>query len=393
MIKLFSHCLKMAAKSALFFNEENEDVRRVNIVCSTAVRRGYEKTSVFFIHPLFNSKTTWPTSTDICCYHDTDTFEGIPIPMPIDYDERTRTYTCGVGIFCDGACVAAYMNEHPRHNNALCLMWLKQMMADVFGVYDDFGQAPPQCSLKKFGGPLDIDAFRALSKCKKAVLMYTPRFMVCNLAFELYDERRALAETEDVILTQEAASKHVKRIKKRLKNEEKSATPSTPKQMPAPLGPVIVPNAMATDITSVPQPPIAKVSDTKTDDVNVDELLKDVDLIKADMAKRWEIRDLKRPEDAVQVPKQHNYKSGALSLYEEFVNGKKLDDKVDALGDGPKKKPGKKPKATETTTKKKNSKLDAASTADPPAVAAAAPANKSKKGKDNTRGSLDFFLS
>ena len=380
----------------MFLGDE-EPVREIKIVCSSAIRRGYEKNSCFFTHQLFKNSTVWPTKTDLCCFHCTEPFQTTPIPLPIDYDERKKIYHCGVGIFCSGACAKSYLISHPRHNNALCLMWLRQMMAEVFDVHDDFGQAPPPCSLKKFGGPLTIEAFRALNKQGKAVLMHEPRFMVCNLAFELLDERRILTETDDIVITQEAATKHVKKIKKRLKNEEEKETAANTQEKdsnefkePSKSHPVVPPPIIlnANDKEELTKALEAAIDATDrlevvkpSEEPPLSELLQDVDLIKADMAKRWEIRELKRPDEAVKVQKQCRY-NATSSMYEEFINSKKLDEKVNALTDGPKKKKdgGEKKQAAKKKTQQKLDQNDGE----------AKP--KTNKSKSKTRGSLDAFL-
>jgi hypothetical protein len=329
------------------FFEEDEEVRHVNIVCSSGIRRGYEKTSVFFVHPLFRKGTPWPQTTDICCYHDCEPFEGSPVPLPIGYTKETNTYKCGPALFCSGACAKAFMISHPRHNNALCLMWLKQLLRSVFRINDNFTQAPPKQTLKRFGGPLDVISFRNLSGQKKRVIMHTEPFMVCSLAFELLDEQKLVEEHPDneMLVTQEKVTKQIRKIRKRLKaveiEHDREAAEEDAKAL-----------AAASHI-----------------------LLPGVSIVKADVANKWEIRDLKRPDAPLKAQRQRKYTNTA-SLFDEYKAGKELEQRAE---------PEKAAKAAAARKKRvgrpRVKKL---------APVKAAP-SKATKGKD-TRGNLDAFF-
>ena len=170
--------------STSIFHEPDQSIEKIQVICSSNERRGYENKSVFFVHPLFNGTSTWPTKTNIVCLYDGEPFDGIPIPLPIDCDPDANTYTC-YGIFCSASCVKAYMDYHPAYSNSLSMIWLKKIMCEVFLYMDDIVAAPPVDLLEKHGGYLKIDHFRASGKQQTAIVGHRLPFFTCALAFEL----------------------------------------------------------------------------------------------------------------------------------------------------------------------------------------------------------------
>ena len=165
-------------------------MQRVEIVCSSEIRRGHKENHLFCIHPFFQSTTKWPSRTSICCYYDTFPFSSFPIPLPESYDPQTNTYHCGVGVFCSGSCAKAYLAHHPRHDNAIRLMLLNQLLMDLFQV-DNVYESPPISLLKRFGGSLEINEFRQMSSHYMSIVPHQPNFLVCDLAFELIKAQQA----------------------------------------------------------------------------------------------------------------------------------------------------------------------------------------------------------
>jgi hypothetical protein len=300
------------SSAAFYTNPPPQDVPKVSIICSTSCRRAHDKTSFFFVHPLFQNTTTWPSQTPIACYHCTYQFSGYPVPLPIEYEETTRTYHCGVGLFCRGACAKAYMIEHPRHNNSLCMMLLNQLMTEMFGYSGDFGQAPPMCSLQKFGGPLTIEAFRSLSQENKTVLMHVPRLMVCNLAFELIEKQKlntpsgGLTTPEVSVISQETATKQVKKIKKQLTIQRNHH--GDPEN-------------------------VNLNSNENGADMSLKDLMPGIALTCADGADKWDIRNLSRPSNPLTVQRSKNYNHNNASLFESFCSDQQLEQKVKEIED------------------------------------------------------------
>ena len=170
--------------SSIFHEPDVTPQNSIKVVCSSNERRGYEKRSVFFVHPLFNGETTWPTKTHIVCRYEGEPFDSIPIPLPVKFDEEKNAYTC-FGIFCSAACVKAFMTSCPVYSNAICMIWLKKIMCEVFNDFDDITEAPPVDVLIKHGGDMTIVQFRQFSRQKMHILTHPLPFFTCALAFEL----------------------------------------------------------------------------------------------------------------------------------------------------------------------------------------------------------------
>jgi hypothetical protein len=160
-------------------------------------RRAYEERSVFFVHPFFNGESEWPMRTHVVCRYDGESFDSIPIPLPIGFNDEKNIYTC-YGIFCSAACVKAFMENNPVYSNALSMMWLKKIMCEVFGDFDDIVEAPPIELLNKHGGNLDIIQFRKFGKQKTRILTHRLPFFTCALAFELVKEHGKKIEKGDL---------------------------------------------------------------------------------------------------------------------------------------------------------------------------------------------------
>ncbi len=110
--------------------------------------------SVYIQHPKFREQESWPTQTDIACWHHCESFSGQPWPCPTAY--RDGVYT-GFGVFCRAECVKGYMVEHAFKTESLLL--LTQMARKVFGLTGKINCAAPRTSLTKFGGPFSPEDF------------------------------------------------------------------------------------------------------------------------------------------------------------------------------------------------------------------------------------------
>ena len=183
--------------STSIFHEEISTLQCIKVQCSMNERRAYEERSVFFVHPFFNGESEWPMRTHVVCRYDGESFDSIPIPLPIGFNDEKNIYTC-YGIFCSAACVKAFMENNPVYSNALSMMWLKKIMCEVFGDFDDIVEAPPIELLNKHGGNLDIIQFRKFGKQKTRILTHRLPFFTCALAFELVKEHGKKIEKGDL---------------------------------------------------------------------------------------------------------------------------------------------------------------------------------------------------
>lgn len=140
-----------------------------------------------------------PTNCFWCCH---------PIPaqkfgMPIEYDASHRMFTV-YGQFCSLHCVAAHnMATHMGSDRMWDIHGWVQMMAKMLGLTLPVRPAPSRFVLKMFGGPMDIDEFRAIHQtCSRTVVLNVPPLVnvrpqveVVNTSFlNTHKERKKPAE-------------------------------------------------------------------------------------------------------------------------------------------------------------------------------------------------------
>lgn len=113
--------------------------------------------------------STWPTHTDVCCWHCCHPFEGPPVPLPTSYDSRLDAFGV-VGTFCSFSCAKAYnYDSNKTHVATMHLITLLRKRAT--GVVGGIVPAPPRRMLQMFGGPMSIEEFRAASLADNAARM------------------------------------------------------------------------------------------------------------------------------------------------------------------------------------------------------------------------------
>lgn len=112
----------------------------------------------------------------LCCLWCTETFDNPPLPMPrrvtSSFGGVARQKVLGTcpafifyvhGHYCSPSCVLAAAHEMGVHlsRDLKPLVW--HMLRSVYKVKSNakIGRAPDRSALKKFGGNMDIDAFRA----------------------------------------------------------------------------------------------------------------------------------------------------------------------------------------------------------------------------------------
>jgi hypothetical protein len=295
------------------FHEPDKDVNRIKVICSSNERRGYEKRSVFFVHPLFNGEGEWPQQTTVVCRYDGEPFDSIPIPLPIDHNNENNTYVC-YGIFCSAACVKAFMENNPVYSNALSMIWLKKIMCEVFGDFDDIVEAPPIDLLIKNGGELTIEQFRKFGRQKTRIITHRMPFFTCALAFELVKEYGKVKRTV------EEEGKQIKKLSRQLKRKncplttEPSVSVSTESANLDMVPPVVVTTTTTdSDFSHLPT-----IDETHP---STDLLPASITLVPSNVGNRWEIRGLKRPTS---VPDETDTKdseqSTTNSLFKDYLD-------------------------------------------------------------------------
>ena len=290
--------LKSFFMSTALFHESLSSLQCIKVQCSMNERRSYEERSVFFVHPFFNGETEWPLKTHVVCRYDGEPFETIPIPLPIGFDDDRNIYTC-YGIFCSAACVKAFMENNPVYSNALSMIWLKKIMCEVFGDFDDVVEAPPIELLTKHGGNLNIEEFRKFGKQKTRILTHRPPFFTCALAFELVKEHGKKKEktTEKEPQSEVETTPSLKNVKKLQRQSNRKTT--------------VVQKTDKKKISS-----LTETEEASNECINAsDELLTHQEQsllpdtiiqVPANIGNRWEIRGLRRPTQSSSEDKSMN---------------------------------------------------------------------------------------
>ena len=99
----------------------------------------------------------WPQSCDGDCLHCGQSIEGRPLPAS-NYKEAGKYWVFGQ--FCRPCCALGYVLEHwGEAGAARCIVWTREMLANVFGVPRGRAPAPPRFMLAKYGGPLSFAEF------------------------------------------------------------------------------------------------------------------------------------------------------------------------------------------------------------------------------------------
>lgn len=125
----------------------------------------------FYVSNPFDDKV-WPKSTSIVCYHCVHKFKGKPLSLPVQYDENKDTFKV-TGNFCSWGCMKRYnfdlQDSKVNYRNNLIFLLYTKLTNQVKPIVD----APPKLALKIFGGKMNIDDFRKISKdndCKYEIL-------------------------------------------------------------------------------------------------------------------------------------------------------------------------------------------------------------------------------
>lgn len=366
------------------FHESDTSTDRIKVVCSSNERRGYEKRSAFFIHPIFNGEREWPMTTNIVCRYDGEPFSSIPIPLPIEYNTETNTYSC-YGIFCSAACVKAFMESNPVYSNALSMIWLKKIMCEVFNDFDDIIEAPPIDLLIKHGGDLTIEQFRAFGRQKTRIITHRMPFFTCALAFELVKDYGGETKTQTV----EKESRTFKKLHRQKKPPTTTQQDKTNvNQIPEiPVISLIQPQS-AIQQSEIPPTDSCKVQsvdilpsimemeegsslhkgeidvDHRCDENEDEESFKDrqllpdtITLVSATVGNQWEIRGLQRPKIPLDIPTPST-QPNAKSLFQEYIekkshNKSSTDQTATVTDSRPQKRRGR-PKSTNLKTETQN---------------------------------------
>lgn len=105
---------------------------------------------------------TWPRQTDRACLWCTEKFPWVPVGVPRAYNERKDKFTLKWA-FCSFNCAKAYMCDKGMKTDLLFYMAQRLFGSghEISERLSGIREAPPREALRTFGGPLDIDQFRA----------------------------------------------------------------------------------------------------------------------------------------------------------------------------------------------------------------------------------------
>lgn len=133
----------------------------------------------------------WLESTNIACFWDCHCFEHQPWGIPIKFDVQTGKFTL-FGIFCSPNCALSYLLANEANTYSL---WERVSLLNLlnYKVYENDENiipAPDKMCLKLFGGPLDINEFRALTLKNNKV--FNINFPPCNIITPVLEETKKI---------------------------------------------------------------------------------------------------------------------------------------------------------------------------------------------------------
>lgn len=133
----------------------------------------------------------WLESTNIACFWDCHCFDHQPWGIPIKFDVKNGNFTL-FGIFCSPNCALSYLLANEGNTYSL---WERVSLLNLlnYKVYDNDENiipAPDKMCLKLFGGPLDINEFRALTIKNNKV--FNINFPPCNIITPVLEETKKI---------------------------------------------------------------------------------------------------------------------------------------------------------------------------------------------------------
>lgn len=100
---------------------------------------------------------TWDMTTSIACWNCCHTFDTTPLGIPVGYNKNSDMFRTN-GIFCSFPCIIRYTIDRCTFIKNKCN--IKYMYKCLTNSDDKPEPAPPVCTLKLFGGTLDIEEYR-----------------------------------------------------------------------------------------------------------------------------------------------------------------------------------------------------------------------------------------
>jgi hypothetical protein len=133
--------------------------------------------SIFHAHIGNNQCVRKP---DCACWHCCHAYESEGFRIPRVFDPQEQQYHV-YGWFCSANCAKAYILEHSTFDRGYQMNIFVRMLRQVYKIETAIDEAPPRLSLKMFGGPFDIEAFR---KETNLCTLVTPPFVSYSMLIE-----------------------------------------------------------------------------------------------------------------------------------------------------------------------------------------------------------------
>ena len=160
---LFENRLCIRQKQDDIILETLEHIRKNELPVEkipTIIHKQDDKRKIGYFNVLneFFESDEWLNQTNICCWWCCHTFSTIPIGFPIKYLYKPKKFRTK-GIFCSFPCMIAFSkDQHHENRDLIQFLFYKLTGSKMFKT--NLIPAPPKCSLKMFGGELEIDEFR-----------------------------------------------------------------------------------------------------------------------------------------------------------------------------------------------------------------------------------------
>lgn len=172
-------------RTNLFLTSSNTVFREIRCSASSTTRQA--SASVFHPHM---SNNAHERPADCVCWHCCHPFEGCGFRLPRIFDPSENVYHV-YGWYCSANCAKAYILEHSTFDRGYQMNVFVRLLREVYGIDESITEAPPRMALRMFGGPFDIEAFRAQ---KNICLLTTPPFVAYCM---LIEERQPISSMDE----------------------------------------------------------------------------------------------------------------------------------------------------------------------------------------------------
>lgn len=115
----------------------------------------------FFMKASVDIEEFYRTPTDLACIWCTETFDDPPIPLAYSYSRSRDAFVVG-GQYCSFQCMLAQAKRLGRR--PVCCHMMKSVYKIPFAKTSMYNEAPCNLLLKKFGGAMTTEQFRATSE-------------------------------------------------------------------------------------------------------------------------------------------------------------------------------------------------------------------------------------